>query len=226
MLRLLTPIMKLYTAKQAIAITSESIESLGGTGYMEDSDMPRLLRDSQVGSIWEGTTNVLSMDVWRPALKENALQFFVDCVSKKINAATASQLPQDLAGAGREILQALEILVNYARHVGGAGNTVLLEANARYFAMALGRVYIATLMLEQAAWAVAQGAKSPTDPISDVAAARYWIFRKPLIDAMEHPFTQAQLESIAALAMDKDPKTKKPRGVGDIDLRGLPRARY
>jgi alkylation response protein AidB-like acyl-CoA dehydrogenase len=44
---------------------SECIEALGGTGYMEDSDLPRIWRDSQVLSIWEGTTNVLSLDVWR-----------------------------------------------------------------------------------------------------------------------------------------------------------------
>jgi len=236
LLRLLTPIMKLYTAKQAIAITSESIESLGGTGYMEDSDMPRLLRDAQVGSIWEGTTNVLSMDVWRPALKENALQYFVDCVSAKINdintSTTAAGMPQELAGAGQEILRALSTLVNYATHVGAAGNMVLLEANARYFAMALGRVYIATLMLEQAAWSVKQASSpssssnSPTHPNSDIAAARYWIFRKPLVDAMEHPYREAQLDAVAALAMDFDPKTNRPRGVGDVDVRGIPRARY
>jgi alkylation response protein AidB-like acyl-CoA dehydrogenase len=227
MLRLLTPIMKLYTAKQAIAMTSESIESLGGTGYMEDSDMPRLLRDAQVGSIWEGTTNVLSMDVWRPALKENALQYFVDTVTKKVSTATSgSNQPQELAGASQEILRALSALVSYAKHVGGAGNMVLLEANARYFAMALGRVYIATLMLEQAAWSVAQGSNSPTDSKADIAAARYWIFRKPLVDSMEHPYSAAQLDSIASLAMDHDPKTGKPRGVGDVDARKLPRAKY
>ena len=229
MLRLLTPLMKLYTAKQAIAMSSEAIESLGGTGYMEDSHMPRLLRDSQVGSIWEGTTNVLSMDVWRPVLKENALQHFVNAVSRKCSGAeksSGSSLPQDLAGAPQEIMRNLELLVNYAKHVGGAGKMVLLEANARYFAMSLARIYIAALMLEQALWAVKQGDKCPTDPKSDIAAARYWIFRKPLVEAMEHPLTEQQLASVASLAMDHDPKTGKPRGVGDIDARGLPRARY
>lgn len=38
--------------------------------YMEDSHVPVLLRDAQVTSIWEGTTNVLSHDVWRPILKQ------------------------------------------------------------------------------------------------------------------------------------------------------------
>jgi len=81
---------KLYTAKQSIRVTSEAVECLGGLvlflffwvtclwisffffffpfllqGYMEETILPRLLRDSQVGSIWEGTTNILSLDVIR-----------------------------------------------------------------------------------------------------------------------------------------------------------------
>jgi alkylation response protein AidB-like acyl-CoA dehydrogenase len=56
---------KLYTAKLAVAAASEGIEAFGGQGYMEDTGIPRLLRDAQVLPIWEGTTNVLSLDVLR-----------------------------------------------------------------------------------------------------------------------------------------------------------------
>ena len=48
LLRILTPILKLYTAKQAVAIASEGLESFGGQGYIEDTGLPTLLRDSQV----------------------------------------------------------------------------------------------------------------------------------------------------------------------------------
>jgi alkylation response protein AidB-like acyl-CoA dehydrogenase len=51
MLRLLTPLAKLYTAKQAVAVASEGLESFGGQGYIEDSKLPRLLRDAQVLTI-------------------------------------------------------------------------------------------------------------------------------------------------------------------------------
>ena len=64
-LRLLTPLAKLYTARQAVAGMSEVLEAFGGAGYIEDTGLPRLLRDAQVLSIWEGTTNVLSLDVLR-----------------------------------------------------------------------------------------------------------------------------------------------------------------
>jgi putative acyl-CoA dehydrogenase len=59
LLRLLTPLSKLLTGKQAVASASEVLESFGGAGYVEDTGLPRLLRDAQVLAIWEGTTNVL-----------------------------------------------------------------------------------------------------------------------------------------------------------------------
>src|SRR5919197_190014 len=65
LLRLLTPLMKLTTARAAIAVTSEVMEAFGGAGYFEDTGLPVLLRDAQVLSIWEGTTNVLALDTLR-----------------------------------------------------------------------------------------------------------------------------------------------------------------
>ncbi|HET9448569.1 MAG TPA: acyl-CoA dehydrogenase family protein, partial [Steroidobacteraceae bacterium] len=62
LMRLLTPIAKLLTAKQAVAVVSECIEAFGGAGYVEDTGLPALLRDTQVLPIWEGTTNVLALD--------------------------------------------------------------------------------------------------------------------------------------------------------------------
>jgi alkylation response protein AidB-like acyl-CoA dehydrogenase len=64
---------KLYTAKQAVAVASEAIECFGGQGYMEDTGLPRLLRDAQVLPIWEGTTSVLALDVLRVLRKRDAL---------------------------------------------------------------------------------------------------------------------------------------------------------
>src|SRR5438105_10125686 len=65
---------KLYTAKQAVAVASEAIECFGGQGYMEDTGLPRLLRDAQVLPIWEGTTSVLALDVLRVLRKPEAVE--------------------------------------------------------------------------------------------------------------------------------------------------------
>src|SRR5690606_11820485 len=75
LLRLVTPIAKLTTAKQAVAVASEALEAFGGAGYIEDTGLPVLLRDAQVLPIWEGTTNVLSLDVLRALSRDReALQ--------------------------------------------------------------------------------------------------------------------------------------------------------
>src|SRR6185503_14242531 len=74
LLRLLTPVMKLTTGKQAVSVASEVLESFGGAGYVEDTGLPVLLRDAQVLPIWEGTTNVLSLDLLRALIKPDARQ--------------------------------------------------------------------------------------------------------------------------------------------------------
>jgi hypothetical protein len=66
LLRLLTPLTKAVTAKWSLAVISESVEALGGIGYLENEEplnLARLLRDAQVLAIWEGTTNVLITDL-------------------------------------------------------------------------------------------------------------------------------------------------------------------
>src|SRR5437660_3491159 len=65
LLRVLTPVMKLTTGKQAVLVLSEVIEAFGGAGSVEDTGLPQLLRDSHVLPIWEGTTNVLPLDTLR-----------------------------------------------------------------------------------------------------------------------------------------------------------------
>jgi alkylation response protein AidB-like acyl-CoA dehydrogenase len=64
-LRFLTPIAKAYVCKIGVSAIMESMEALGGQGYMEEIGIGRQLRDAQVNTIWEGTTNVLAMDVIR-----------------------------------------------------------------------------------------------------------------------------------------------------------------
>ena len=82
LLRLLTPIVKLTTAKQSVAVCSEALECFGGAGYVEDTGLPALLRDAQVFSIWEGTTNVLSLDALRvPAAAGRSPRFASCCAS-------------------------------------------------------------------------------------------------------------------------------------------------
>ncbi|HEY3644929.1 MAG TPA: acyl-CoA dehydrogenase family protein, partial [Gammaproteobacteria bacterium] len=92
LLRLLTPIAKLYTAKQSIAVASETLECFGGAGYIEDTGLPRLLRDCQVLSIWEGTTNVLSLDVLRVLEDPEAFPVYAADVEMRLAKMLAHEL--------------------------------------------------------------------------------------------------------------------------------------
>lgn len=73
LMRIVTPIAKLATAKQCVAGLSEVLECFGGAGYVEDTGLPMLLRDAQVLPIWEGTTNVLSLDLLRALAQSGGL---------------------------------------------------------------------------------------------------------------------------------------------------------
>ena len=86
-LRLLQPVAKLLTARQAVAGASEVLEAFGGAGYVEDTGLPELLRDAQVLSIWEGTTNVLSLEAFRAVARADALAPFAAEVRARAGAA-------------------------------------------------------------------------------------------------------------------------------------------
>ncbi|AWN42397.1 acyl-CoA dehydrogenase family protein [Methylobacterium durans] len=65
--RLLTPAVKYAVCKGAPALIAEAMECLGGNGYVEESPMPRLYREAPVNAIWEGSGNVMALDVLRAA---------------------------------------------------------------------------------------------------------------------------------------------------------------
>ncbi|HWT25576.1 MAG TPA: acyl-CoA dehydrogenase family protein [Solirubrobacteraceae bacterium] len=65
-----TAVLKYWVCKRATAHAAEALECLGGNGYVEESPMPRLLRDAPINGIWEGSGNVMSLDVLRALARE------------------------------------------------------------------------------------------------------------------------------------------------------------
>lgn len=148
-LRLLTPLIKLYTAKQAIKVVSEALEAFGGAGYIEDTGLPRLLRDAQVLAIWEGTTNILSLDALRAIRKEQAAEPFLQDIVARVNSINA----QELLLSKEKTLAAVGVLRDYMRSM-----SVMEEDDqqiaARGFAYSMTQTYAASLLLEHANWAL------------------------------------------------------------------------
>ncbi|HVI99056.1 MAG TPA: acyl-CoA dehydrogenase family protein [Sphingomonas sp.] len=68
--RLLTPIAKYWVCKRAPGLVTEAMECLGGAGYIETGPMPRLFRQSPLNAIWEGSGNVIALDVLRAIERE------------------------------------------------------------------------------------------------------------------------------------------------------------
>lgn len=68
--RLLTPVAKYWVCKRAPNMIYEAMEALGGAGYVETGPMPRLFRQSPLNAIWEGSGNVIALDVLRAAGRE------------------------------------------------------------------------------------------------------------------------------------------------------------
>ena len=172
--RALVPIAKLTTGKQAVAIASEAIESCGGAGYVEDTGLPSLLRDAQVLPIWEGTTNVLSIDTLRALGKGGALEAIGVEIEANLGAATDAGLAKPVeiarAAATHAIAWVTEAMTQPDR----------LEAGARRFAMTLGRSLELALLVEHAQWCLDHG----HGPRTAAAARRFARSAVDLIDDM------------------------------------------
>lgn len=70
LLRILTPLVKFRACRDARQVTGDAMEVRGGCGYIEEWPEARLLRDAHLGSIWEGTSNIVALDVLRAAERE------------------------------------------------------------------------------------------------------------------------------------------------------------
>ncbi len=148
LLRLLTPITKLFTAKMSVAHASEIIESFGGAGYCEDTGLPKILRDAQVFSIWEGTTNVLSLDVLRVLSKKESLLSFREFVSKGLAQIQSPKLSRGLKATQKRFNELVEFL-NEAEVM---ASEELWQSSSRNMAFSFAQVTASMLMLEFAEW--------------------------------------------------------------------------
>ncbi|XP_057187433.1 acyl-CoA dehydrogenase family member 11-like [Triplophysa rosa] len=164
LLRLLTTVAKLYTGKQALCVVSEGLEAFGGQGYIEDTGHPSMLRDAQVLSIWEGTTNVLSLDVLRSIEKSSGsvLQaFFTDVKERLLAAGSSSALRPAVSSLQTSLSGLMRFIQSAATQPSGC-----LELAARDLSYSLARIYMGALLVDHAVW---ENAKH-----TDVYAALRW----------------------------------------------------
>ncbi len=176
LLRLLTPIAKLTTAKQAVSGTSEVIEAFGGAGYVEDTGLPPLLRDAQVLPIWEGTTNVLSLDLLRTVNEVGGLAPLGEEFERCLTVVETPRLQQ----ATRTALDAFQAAAEWLRTVQSEAPDTI-QAGARRFALTLGHALELVYTARHAQWAL----NNEQDGRSAAAATR--LSAQPINRIRERP---------------------------------------
>jgi putative acyl-CoA dehydrogenase len=135
--RLVTPVIKYWTCKRAPQHAAEALECLGGAGYVEESDLPRLFRQSPLNGVWEGSANVICLDVLRALAREPAV---LDAYWDEVALAAGSDARfDDSVGLLRKEL----------------GDTDAIELRARRIVERLAVVFQASLLLQYAPPAVA-----------------------------------------------------------------------
>lgn len=88
-LRIATPVLKFRATRDGRRVTGDAMEMRGGIGYVEEWVNPRLVRDSHLGSIWEGAGNVVAIDVIGRAVARHAChEPFVAAIAARLNEAT------------------------------------------------------------------------------------------------------------------------------------------
>ncbi|CAM5192462.1 Crotonobetainyl-CoA reductase [Ureibacillus acetophenoni] len=110
--RLNIAIMKKETAEQAVKFASEAIELHGGNGYIEDFVTPRLLRDAQVLTVWEGTANILALEVIRLFNKFRAHEIFVDEMNRRISLLNNSSLKEIVVKKLHELTNEINVFIS------------------------------------------------------------------------------------------------------------------
>jgi len=125
--RILTPLIKLRACRDARKVTGDAMEMRGGNGYIEEWIEPRLLRESHLGSIWEGTSNIIALDVVRAATKGQAHRALARRLEPMIASASA-----ELAKTLAERLEAALAFVERAARQDGDSRAARQAATGLY----------------------------------------------------------------------------------------------
>ncbi|MEX2157941.1 MAG: acyl-CoA dehydrogenase family protein [Dehalococcoidia bacterium] len=144
--RIMVPLSKFRGARGGLELASQAVEVMGGNGYIENWPAARQLRDAQCHTIWEGTENIICLDVLRAMRKEQAHHALFDRIDGALAAADHPALAATkdvVAQARRDVQGAVEFVTNSADD--------LRQLHSRRLTGWLSDVAQAALLLEHAA---------------------------------------------------------------------------
>ena len=183
-LRILTGLLKLRACRDNAVVATAAMEARGGNGYIEDWVNPRLIRDAQVGLLWEGTSNINALDVIGRAVGKSGSHLALQA-TLRARLAEATALPAAFRSA---LSQTLDRAIALAERVAAAGQETL----ARQAATALYDVSSAVLLAWEGSRPGADARRallarfvlthrlSPADPLAPEEAS----WERPATDAL------------------------------------------
>lgn len=140
LMRILVPMAKWRSAEQSVYMVRECMELMGGNGYIEDFVMPKLLRDVNVLPIWEGSGNIIVLDMLRAAEKSEGLHFVINQVKSTANQSDSH---------GKLINKRLDELLATWNKLKGSDDRDVIEATAKPLFKELIELYQMALMIRE-----------------------------------------------------------------------------
>ncbi len=145
LLRILTPLCKYYIPKRGEYVALEALEMRGGNGYVEDWVNPRLLRDAIVNVVWEGSSNVIVLDVARAIAREGVDKALFAMLQQRLQSLQHAVV----VPVAREVQTLLHLLAERI-HALAALDTESAQLPLRGLVERMAQLTIVTLLLEQA----------------------------------------------------------------------------
>lgn len=173
LMRIMTPLIKFRACRDARKVAGDAMEVRGGCGYIEEWSDPRVLRDSHLGSIWEGTSNIVALDVLRAIQREDALP----ALRAHVDALLAEGLPVSPALAALQA-ERVERAFAFAEHASQSNTSEQARqaASALYHVVTLAGMrweakHAAMPIRQKLADLVLQHRLAARDPLGDTALA-------------------------------------------------------
>ncbi|CTQ31276.1 acyl-CoA dehydrogenase family protein [Jannaschia rubra] len=175
-LRILTPLIKFRTCREARKVAGDAMEVRGGCGYIEEWSDARVLRDAHLGSIWEGTSNIVALDVARAARRAGAgeaLTDYLEGLLSEVDTPLADQLRPLLGRAAALLTEAAE---GAEAEVRRAATALYHVTSAIFLAWEGARIEGPTgTDRRRLAELVVTHRLCPADPLAPVAADPEWL---------------------------------------------------
>jgi len=188
--RIITPVAKAWITARVRVVASEAMNIRGGNAYVEEWVNARLLRDAYLGAIWEGSTNVVALDVQRAVVKDGCLEPLAAYLTARLDAVTDPRA-KPVADAVRGAFADVQARVAAWPSVGAVAS----EVEARPVADALYHILAGSLLLEHGQALVTERADYRTFLVAALYMRKYLRPSAPPAPVLPPP----ALEHLAAL---------------------------